>query len=56
MKDFNFLGRHVVYQTNLKNWAWFWWAKPELDTDYNVWSHFAGFGPWQFHWYGERNW
>lgn len=34
-------------------WSWPWWNK-SYDDDYEIWSHFAGVGPFQFHWYGDR--
>lgn len=33
---------------------WHWpWHTSSLDDDYNIYAHFAGFGPWQFHWWAS---
>ncbi len=43
---------NIVRQTNWKVWHWPW-HNVLVDHDYGIalYSHFAGFGPFQFHWY-----
>lgn len=45
----------LVWQFNMHAEHW-WWHNKIYDTDYECWSHFAGIGPFQFHWYGRYRW
>jgi hypothetical protein len=37
-----------------KVWRWnLPWHHSDLSTDYGIYSHFAGLGPWQFHWWAS---
>lgn len=44
------------YQIYWRSWAWPW-HEASFDKDFNIWFHFAGIGPLQFHWYSnKRRW
>lgn len=43
-------------QINWRVWYWPWHTSKKDDDFEGVYSHFAGVGPFQFHWYSKSRW
>jgi hypothetical protein len=43
----------IMNSINWRLWHWPWHSK-RYDEHYKIYAHFAGFGPFQFHWWSKR--
>ena len=43
----------MAWQYNWRVWQWPWHRK-RFDADFEIYAHFAGIGPFQFHWWHHR--
>lgn len=44
----------TTWQFNVRHWYWPWHTS-SYDMDFDLYAHFAGIGPFQFHWWSKKS-